>query len=186
MTIGRAAAFVLALAASGCYDFDFPLDPKPTVPSDPKLVGAWKCLPAEPDLDDAPGTLLIERRTDTTARWTLASLSSDGSTEKSAYDVHASSVRSGSLLNALEIGDKANGKWMIVRYSFFTPNVLRLQIVHDEPFASVVDAKALRAAIEKRIDDSDVYADLLVCVRSKAVSSPPSSPSPVPSASPRH
>jgi len=173
----RVVLLVACLLLPACYDFDFPLDPKPVVPVDGRLVGAWRCLGAESDIDEAPGILRIARRTDTTARWTFESLSSDGSTESSEYDVHGSTVAGGALLNATELGEKADGKWSFVRHSFLLPHVLRVQIVDDDPFAKVKDdARALRKEVEKRKDDPAIYTDFLVCVRAKA--SPGPSPSP--------
>jgi len=174
------ALVVACLSLPACYDFDFPLDPKPLVPVDARLVGAWRCLGSEAALDDAPGVLRIARRTDTTSRWMFESLSADGAPEKSEYEVHGSTVPGGALLNALDLGAKADGKWNFVRYSFLLPNVLRIQLVNDEPFAEVKDAATLRREVEKRRDDPAIYADFMICVRPKASPTPSPSPSPKP------
>jgi len=176
-------SFILVMAClwlPACYDFDFPLDPKPQVPVDGRLVGAWRCLGVQAALDDDPGVLRIARRTEQVSRWTFESTATNGSPEKSEYDVHASEVFGGALLNALELGDKANGKWNLVRYSFLLPDVLRIELVNDEPFETVKDAKALRSEIEKRRDDPAIYADFMICVRPKPSSETSPSPSPLP------
>jgi hypothetical protein len=175
----RALPIVACLSLPACYDFDFPLDPKPVVPVDARLVGAWRCLGAQADSDDAPGILAIARRSDATARWTFESRAADGTAEKSEYDVHASTVPGGNLLNALELGDKASGKWSFVRYSFLLPSVLRVQLVNDEPLARVKGAAdSLRLEIEKRRDDPAIYTDFLICVRAKPAPTPSPSPAP--------
>ena len=172
----RVVLVVACLFLPACYDFDFPLDPRPQVPVDARLLGAWRCLGSEAALDDLPGILRIARGTDTTSRWSFESLSADGTPEKSEYDVHGSTVPGGALLNALELGEKANGKWNLVRYSFLLPNVLRIQLVNDEPFAKVKDAAALRREVERRRDDPAIYADFMICVRPKASPSPSPKP----------
>ena len=164
----RVALIAAGLLLPACYDFDFPLDPRPRVPVDAHLMGSWRCLGAQADSEDAPALLRIERRSEAQARWTFESLAGDGAPEKSEYDVHASSVQGASLLNALELGEKANGKWNFVRYSFLLPDVLRVQVVNDEPFAEVKDAAALRRQVEKRRDDPSIYTDFMICVRPKA------------------
>lgn len=175
--------FVVCLTLPACYDFDFPLDPKPVLPVDARLVGDWRCLAVEADLEDAPGILHIARRGENIARWTFTSSGSDavpkgGEPERSEYDVHGSAVGGGVLLNALELGEKANGKWNVVRHTFLLPDVVRLQVVNDEALPKVADPAALRALIEKRVEDPAIYTDLLVCVRAKKASAPAPSPSP--------
>ena len=176
----RVALIAAGLLLPACYDFDFPLDPRPQVAVDPRLIGTWRCLGAQADSDDAPALLRIERRSEAQAHWTFESLAGDGAPEKSEYDVHASSVQGASLLNALELGEKANGKWNFVRYSFLLPDVLRVQVVNDEPFAEVKDAAGLRKEVEKRKNDPRIYTDFLVCVRKKAADGPSPSPTAMP------
>jgi len=176
----RGVLLMSCLSLPACYDFDFPLDPKPQVPVDARLVGAWRCLGTQATLDDPPGVLRIDRRSDLISRWTFESPSANGAAEKGEYEVHASTVPGGALLNAVELGEKANGKWNFVRYSFLLPDVLRIQLVNDEPFEKAKDAKALRSQIEKRRNDPAIYTDFLICVRPKASSEASATPSPTP------
>lgn len=173
-----ALVILLSLSLPACYDFDFPLDEKPQVRVDARLLGVWRCLGVESDVEEGGGVLRISRLTDVIARWTLESPAEGGSPEKSEYDVHGSSIPGGSLLNALELGEKANGKWNFVRYSFLLPHVLRVQIVNDQPFEKATSAAILRKEVEKRRDDSAIYSDLLVCVRAKPSASPEPTPTP--------
>ncbi len=165
-----------------CYDFDFPLDPEPRVPVDGRLVGVWRCLSVETDVDEPVALLRIERRTGQVAQWTFETPSTDGSTEKGEFDVHGSTVKGGELLNARETKkDDGAAKWSFVRYSFLLPGVLRLQVVRDEPFEKVEgQAASLRKEVEKRRDDPTIYSDFCVCVRGKAPVEPSPSPTPRP------
>jgi len=147
---------------------------------DARLLGAWRCLGTQSDLDESPGVLRIARRTDFISKWTFESPASDGTTEKSEYEAHGSTVKGGALLNVRDLGEKANGKWNFVKYSFLLPDVLRVQAVSDEPFAKMKDAKSLRKEIEKRRNDAAIYADFLICVRPKPLLAPSPAPSPTP------
>lgn len=171
------AAVIGCLSLPACYDFDFPLDAKPQVPVNARLVGTWRCLGVQSDVDEGSGTLRVVRRSDTMTRWTFDSPSSNGSPDKSEYDVHGSTIAGGALLNALELGEKANGKWNFVRYSFLLPDVLRVQVVNDEPFEKVKgNAVSLRQEVEKKRDDPAIYSDFMICVRAQASPSPAPSP----------
>ena len=176
----RVVLVVACLWSPACYDFDFPLDPKPQVPVDGRLIGTWRCLGAEEALEDDPGVLRIARRTELTSSWSFESRSADGAPEKSEYEVHGSTVPGGALLNARELGEKANGKWNFVRYSFLLPDVLRIQLVNDEPFEKVKEAAVLRTQIEKRRNDPAIYSDFMICVRPKVSSDPSATPTPAP------
>jgi hypothetical protein len=165
------------LCLPACYDFDFPLDTEPRVPVDGRLVGVWRCLAMETDVDEPVALLRIARRSGQVALWTFETPSTDGSTEKAEFDVHGSTVKGGELLNAREIKESGAAKWSFVRYSFLLPDVLRLQVVKDEPFEKVADkAASLRKEVEKRRGDPTIYSDFCVCVRGK----PPVEPSPSP------
>ena len=177
MKTTRIVAVLACLVLPSCYEFDFPLDPKPQVPVDARLIGTWRCLGAEPAIDDAPATLLVERRTAALAHWSFEVASNDGTMEKDDYDVHGSTVRGGALLNVFQLGEKASGKWNFVRYTFVAPEILRLQFVDDEPFVKVKgSAVDLRKAIEKRRNDAGIYKDYCICVRVKATPSPSPTP----------
>ena len=177
----RVLLSVACLSLPACYSFDFPLDPKPQVPVDARLLGAWRCLATQADLDEGPGILRITRQTEFVSKWNFESPAEGGAPEKSDYEVYASTVKGGALLNAREVGEKAETTWSLVRYTFLLPDVLRIQAMHDEPFEKIKDAKGLRKAVEKRRDDPEIYADFMICVRP----APPLLPSPSPSPTPR-
>ena len=179
MKRGALAAVLMGLAFGACYEFDFPLDPKPQVPVDAPLIGAWRCLAASADLDEPPLTLRIEQKSQWIMNWSTESRSSDGVTEKDGYEVHGSSLKGGALLNVRELGERADDRWSFVRYTFLLPYLLRLQVVDDEPFAKEKgSAKALRQALEKRRNDPVIYGDLCVCLRVKTSPVPSPMPSP--------
>ena len=160
---------------SACYDFDFPLDPAPRVPVDGRLVGVWRCLAMEKEVDEPVATLHISRRTEQVAHWTFEPTTG----EKGEFDVHGSTVKGGQLLSAQETREDKSGDWSFVRYTFLLPDVLRLQVVKDEPFEKVEkDAAALRKAVEKRRGDPAIYDDFSICIRVRPVESPSPSPTP--------
>jgi hypothetical protein len=183
----RVVLVLTCLSLPACHDFDFPLDPTPQVEVDARLLGAWKCLGAQSDLNESAGVLRVTRQTDMISRWTLEGPASDGTTEKSEYEAHGSTVKGGALLNVRDLGEnvrdpggKEIGKWSFVRYSFLLPNVLRIQLVNDEPFKEIKDAKSLRREVERRRNDAAIYADFLICVRPKPLFEPSPSPTPKP------
>lgn len=138
----------------------------------------WRCLSAQASVDEAPATLHIEPRPGLLAHWTFETPSSDGTMDKGEFDVYRSSQLGGSLLNAVESGGKEQSKWSFVRYSLLIPDVLRIELMDDEPFDKVKDnAEALRQAITRRVNDPAIYKDFCVCVRAKPAAEP--SPSPV-------
>ena len=64
-----------------------------------------------------------------------------------------------------------------MHYSFLLPDVLRVQVVNDEPFEKVKDnAVSLRQEVEKKRDDPAIYSDFMICVRAQASPSPAPSP----------
>jgi len=171
----RLTAILACLSLAGCYDFDFPLDASPSVPVDPRLLATWRCLATDGGLDDEPAALRITRSSDTVSRWTFFN-PSDDTDDKGEFDVYASTLGGATLLNALEKGEKDHGKWSFVRYTLLTSNILRLELVDDEPFAKEKsDASALRGAIEKRVNDATIYKDFCVCARLRNASPGPSS-----------
>jgi len=173
----RIAAVIVSLSIPACYDFDFPLDPKPQVPVDARVVGTWRCLSAEASADEGAATLRVERRSEMISHWTFETPSSDGTPDQGEFDVHGSAIGGGALLNARDVGDGDLGKWSFVRYTLLIPDVLRIQIVDDQPFLKVKDsASDLRQAVEQRVGDPAIYKDFCVCVRVKP--SPEPSPSP--------
>jgi hypothetical protein len=178
MKMVRVVLLLSCLSLPACYEFDFPLDPTPQVKLDTRLLGAWRCLGTQSDLDEAPGVLRIARRTDTLSTWSIESLASDGSKERSEYEVHASTIKGGSLLNLRDVGEKTDGKWSFVKYSFLLPDVVRIQVVNDEPFKKIKDANTLREQIEKRRNDPAIYVDFMVCVRPRPSSEPSATPKP--------
>jgi hypothetical protein len=173
------AGVLMGLPLGACYEFDFPLDPKPQVRVDARLIGAWRCLAVSADPDEPSLTLRIEQKSQWITNWWTESRSSDGALEKDGYEAHGSSLKGGALLNVRELGEKADDRWSFVRYTFLLPDVLRLQVVDDEPFAKEKgSANALRRALEKRRNDPVIYGDLCVCVRVETSPGPSPMPSP--------
>lgn len=87
--------------------------------------------------------------------------------EPERYEAHASRVKGHLLLNVRSPDPKfASKPWTLVRYSLRTPNVLRAEIVNDEPLEAVEQSPvALRRALERQDKDPRLYEDYCVCVR---------------------
>jgi hypothetical protein len=158
-----AALLAGALMLTACYDFEAPIDPAPTLPLDPALLGTWHCL-APGQGDEKPMTLAFAaaEREDV-----YSIVAGEGSEAPDRYEAHGSEVVGHTLLNVFD--PKAPGQaWNLVRYSFLMPQVLRLEIVDDRPLADVEPTSwALREALERRDGSDGLYDDFCVCVRVK-------------------
>lgn len=169
-----AVLVIACLGLPACYDFDFPLDATPEVRVDERLLGTWRCLPADEDADVLPLTLRVEKKTGTTMVWATESVESDGKKETGAYEAFGSTLSPGTFLNLREVDEKTSANWTFLRYSFLLPHVMRVELVKDEPFEKIEKSqKATRKAIEKRRNDPAIYSEFCVCLRSK-----PKTPSP--------
>ena len=164
----RTITALLLLAAPACYEFDFPLDVKREVKVDERLLGSWGCLSSENDADGGRLNLTITKSDATTMSFKADFVSDDDKKEGTTFDVYGSTLAPGRFLNVRDTGEKADGKWSFIRYSLLLPNVLRIELVNDEPFKDLPKNQALlRSAIQKRIGDPSVYSEYCVCVRFK-------------------
>ena len=169
MKMNRWIAMAVSALASGCYEFEFPLDAKPEVIADERLLGGWRCMGLDEDAKEPPFSLHIAKKSGTTTSWAIESVSSDGKVEGSAYEAFGSTLRPGKFLNLREVGEKDPGKWTFLRYSFLLPQIMRVELIKDEPFEKIEKSqKAIRSAIEKRRNDPAIYSEFCICVRSKA------------------
>jgi hypothetical protein len=160
------AVALVAVLTAGCYESDFPLDPAPTADVDHGAIGTWRCLLLDADADEVPVTLTVSggegRRYQ--ALWQEPGDAPD------RYDVYASVLGGGTLLNVRERGDAGpTGSWTFLRYALMRPNVLHLQVVADTAMTGVDKAPAaVRAALERRSTDATLYSDVCICARVKA------------------
>jgi hypothetical protein len=149
---------------TGCYDFEAPIDPAPTIPLDPALLGTWLCLAPGQGADEKPMTLAFAAA-DREDVYAIAA--AEGSEGADRYEAHGSEVVGHTVLNVFD--PTATGQpWNLVRYSFLMPQVLRLEVVDDRPLADVEPTSwALREALERRDGNDGLYDDFCVCVRVK-------------------
>jgi hypothetical protein len=158
-------AALLLVALTGCYDFEAPIDPGPTIPLDPALIGTWRCLAPGQGADEKPMTLAFAAA-DREDVYAIAA-AAEGSEAADRYEAHGSEVVGHTLLSVFD--PTASGQpWNLVRYSFLMPQVLRLEVVDDGPLADVEPTSwALRSALERRDGSAGLYDDFCVCVRVK-------------------
>lgn len=127
------------------------------------MLGEWRCLAADPGPSGQAATIAFSAVRD---REYEATLAEDGKAPE-RFGGYASAVSGGTILNLREQDGKTSGEpWSLVRYSFLLPNVLRLELVNDEPFeGEQASPAALRGALERRAVLPGVYEDFCVCVR---------------------
>jgi hypothetical protein len=151
------------LGLGGCYDFESPLDATPQISRDEALVGRWRCLPAKPGSTDQPVTIGVSPTGDREYAVTLA----DDGKPPEHFSGYASAVSGSTVLNLRDPDpNSANRTWRLVRYSFLLPDVVRFELVNEEPFRSVeASPAALRSELERLAHQPGVYEDLGICVR---------------------
>ncbi len=159
-----AAALVLALSAAGCYESSFPLDAAPQTEIDPRVMGGWRCMFAEPD---SHRVFAMELKTLGDRRYQATTMVAGG--DLGRYDVHASLVKGATLVNVRSLQAEPDEKpWILLRYDLLKPNVLSIRAVRDKFLEGVPDsAAAVRKALEQAQDDEEVYEDAFVCLRLK-------------------
>lgn len=162
----RVVALSLAVAAAGCYESDYPLDPEPLIDLNPAVLGTWRCLPINGDADEAPVTLTVARSS--RARlYDVAWKEADDPADH--YDAYASVIQGTTLMNVRERDERGpTGKWSFLRHALLRPNVLHLQVVADTAMAGVANtATAVRAAVERDKNAAAFYQDVAVCARTR-------------------
>lgn len=157
-------AAALALAAAGCYQSDYPLDPEPLIDLNPAVLGVWRCLPLDGDAAEAAVTLTVTRSS--RARVYDAVWQDDGDTPD-RYEAYASVLQGTTLMNVRERDERGpTGKWTFLRHTLLRPNVLHLQVVADSGMTGVAStAAAVRAAVERERNRAAFYTDVAVCAR---------------------
>ena len=166
--VGRIVVLVvLAAFASGCYESEFPLDADPLIDLNPALLGTWRCLPLDGDVDEPPVTLTIGRSAQTRVYATIWQEPGDA---PDRYDAYASVLRGTTLMNVRERSAAGPvGRWIFMRATLMRPNALHLQVVANAAMAGVVKtANAVRAAVERERNTGAFYTDVALCARTAA------------------
>lgn len=159
--LGSALASCLA-----CYSYS-PLDSSPKVKVDPRLLGAWRCLPPDAESSDEAAVSVVA---DGTREYRITWREKEKE-EADRYRAFGSSVRGAAYLNVRpdEAGDSSSRQWVFVRYGFLRSNVLYAELVDEEVFkedASSSSATAARATLEKVLERTPgAVKGFAVCVR---------------------
>jgi hypothetical protein len=149
---------------TGCCDFEAPIDPSPTIPLDPALLGTWLCVAPGRRADEKPMTLALPPRG--AGRHLLRPLRRHAA-ERCWTGSAWLGCRGTHGLERVQ-SDRVERPWKFVRYSFLTPQVLRLELVDDGALAGVEQTSGeLREALQRRDGSPGVYSDFCVCVRVK-------------------
>jgi hypothetical protein len=155
----------LTIVLPACYS-EFPIDPTPQAELDAALLGTWRCLPPDPRPDTDPANFILS-----TARPGVYSIRLEAKDEEPVLlEAHFSLVKGHRLLNVRDLDPKGPSKpWLFARYSFPMSHVLRVQFVQDDVFKdSAHTPAAYRRALETLTDDSPLYEEYAVCVRTRA------------------
>ncbi len=154
----------LAVASllAGCL-FEAPVDPSQETLDD-NLIGAWRCLPSNPRVDDETATFIV-----TEARDRVYSVSIEVEGEApDRYEAHRSRIGDASYLNVRTLPSSNSDKpWTLARYVYLLPDVLQVQIVVDDRIKPAdLTPTAVRQAIESGRAD-EFFGDYCVCVRAR-------------------
>ena len=156
-------AILSLLVLSSCYS-DFPLDTTPQADRDEALLGAWRCLPANPSPTAQAGEFTFTRARDRVYGIRLEG----GGDDPVSLEGYVSMVGGQRVLNVSDLSPKG-ATWAYVRYAFLAPTVIRFQIVQDDAFKGVAKTPAAyRQLLEQSGAGSSLYEDYAVCVRTKA------------------
>ena len=160
---GLLLAFALPLA--GCFDFEAPLGPA-TVPIDPRLLGQWRCMGFEESGTDRVGVIQFSAL-DKVQYDVGPPPTCEGTDCMDRFRAHITKIAGMTLLNARELKDgKPDEKWNFVRYTFYRPNILHLDLVSDDVLKVKPETtETLRRAFEKQRKDPRLFEDYLICVK---------------------
>ena len=162
--VRTALAGLLFTTAPACYTSDHPLDARPQVALDPALLGAWRCLGAQPAADETAMTITIAPAGDRIYR---ATLQEDGDHAPDVYEAYGSRAGGATVLNVVELDDqqRPDGKWMFVRYALPRPQVLVIEVADEEAMRGVDPSPAgLRRALARGDRGGKLYRPSVVCV----------------------
>ena len=156
-------AILSLLVLSSCYS-DFPLDTTPQGDLDEALLGAWRCLPANPSPTAQAGEFTFTRARDRVYGIRLEG----GGDDPMSLEAYVSLVHGQRVLNVSDLNPRG-AAWAYVRYAFLSPDVLRFQILQDDAFKGVEKTPAAyRNVVEGLTPDSPLYENYAICVRTKA------------------
>lgn len=164
--VGRVGLVGLALVSVvhlGCYESSIPLDTSPQTDLDPRVLGGWRCMFAEPD---SHRVFAMELKSSGNRGYQATTMVAGG--DLGRYHVYASTVKGSPLVNVQSLQAEPDEKpWVFVRYELLGPSVLHVRAVRD---ALLQGADGSPAAIRKAIEQAgndEAYEDAFVCLRLK-------------------
>ena len=153
----RAAAVLLALAATGCFEADAPLGPPGRSALDPAVLGAWDCVPGEPGSDERAAMRVM--RFDG-ARYAIHWQEDGRSTH---YRAHPTEVGKRTLVNADEIdAGPPKEAWVFLRYERTADGTLRIWVVDGDAIGTKKSEEG-RRILRRRVMDDAIYRLFAVC-----------------------
>ena len=156
--VGAVAVAMLAAVLPACLS-PVPLDPKPQADLDPRLVGAWRCLPPEAAADDEPITLTVAAPRERVYTVTMA----ETGKEPDEYEAHGSTLGGRTIANVRDLGAK-DKPWDFAEIEFLRPNVLLIRLAGEDAFKGVAPTPA---ALRERMGKPGAFSDFAVCVPQK-------------------
>lgn len=147
----------------GCYESSVPLDAAPQADLDPRVLGGWRCMFAEPD---SHRVFAMELKSSGNQQYQATTMVAGG--DLGRYQVYASSLKGSPLVNVRSLQAEPDEKpWVFVRYELLGPNVLHVRAIREAPLQGAADSPAaIRKAIEQAPDE-EAYEDAFVCLRLK-------------------
>ena len=149
------AVALLAASLPACLS-PVPLDPKPQADIDPRLVGAWRCLPPEAAADDDPVTITIAAPRERVSAITMA----ETGKEADRYEGYGSLVDGRMIVNVRDL-DAKETPWDFAEYDFVRPNILLIRLMTEQAYKGVAMTPA---GIRERMGKPDAFTDFCVCV----------------------
>src|SRR5689334_2385417 len=104
---GPRLLLLAAVALSGCYEFEVPLDSTPTRDIDQALIGTWRCLSANAKADDAPINFVV--RAAAAPRVYSIRVEAAGDPPEQ-YEGYASQIKGRTVLSVRDAGPKADDR----------------------------------------------------------------------------
>jgi hypothetical protein len=153
---------VAILAGAGCYESALPLDAGPQTELDPRLMGGWRCMFAEPD---SHSVFAMELKATGERRYQATTMVAGG--DLGRYEVYGSVVKGATLVNVRSLQAGADEKpWVYLRYELLKPHILSVRSVREAILQGITESPAsVRKTIEQAHDENAAYEDAFICLR---------------------
>jgi len=156
--LGAVAVAMLAMALPGCLS-PVPLDPRPQADLDPRLVGAWRCLPPAAAADDEPVNITIKAPRERVYAIEMAETGKD----VDHYEAHGSTVGGRTIANVRDVS-ATEKPWDFAEVEFLRSNVLLIRLAGEDAFKG---APMTPAGLRERMGKPGAFTDFALCVPHK-------------------